>query len=82
MEVPKRSEPKPITQHVKYVGPKEHTVIQFPVPFISKSTAEGDPVSFKKNTPVPLSPEQANQLCKVAGGMFVMCDEQGKGLKA
>ena len=82
MEVPKRSEPKPITQHVKYVGPKDNTVIQFPVPFLSKSTAEGDPVSFKKNTPVPLSPEQASQLCKVAGGVFVMCDEQGKGMKA
>ena len=53
-----------------------------PVPFISKSTAEVDPVSFKKNTPVPLSPEQANQLCKTAGGVFVMCDEQGKGVKA
>ena len=82
MEVPKRSEPKPIAQYVKYVGPKEHIPIQFPVPFISKSAAEGEPVSFRKNTPVPLTPEQANQLCKVAGGVFVMCDEQGKGVKA
>lgn len=82
MEVPKRSEPKPITQHVKYVGPKDNTVIQFPVPFISKSAAEGEPVSFRKNTPMPLTPEQANQLCKTAGSVFVMCDEQGKGVKA
>lgn len=82
MEAPKRSEPKPLTQYVKYVGPKESTSIQFPVPFISKSLAEGDPLPFKRNTPVPLTPEQANQLCKVAGGVFVMCDEQGKGVRA
>jgi hypothetical protein len=77
-----RSEPKPIKQHVKYIGAKPSVEVQFPIPFISKSAADGPPVTFYHNKPVPLTPEQANQLCKTAGGVFVMCDEQGKGVKA
>ena len=71
MEVPKRSEPKPITQHVKYVGPKDNTVIQFPVPFISKSAAEGEPVSFRKNTPCPSLPSRRTNCVKPQG---CVCD--------
>lgn len=71
----------PIRQHVKYVGPKARIDVQFPVPLLSKSDAEGPPVTFTGRTPQALSPEQASQLCKVAPDTFVMCDMSGRTLK-
>lgn len=72
---------EPIKQYVKYVGPKDRIDVQFPVPFISKSDADGPPVTFTGRTPQPLSPEQASQLCKVSPDTFVMCDASGRTLK-
>ena len=79
---PTQSKAEPMKQHVKYVGPKDTYTLQFPIPFESKSAAEGDPIQCKRDTPVALSPAQAAQLCKVAGDVFKMCDENGKGLRA
>lgn len=74
------SQVQAIKQYVKYVGPKDNTRIQFPVPFLCKSEQVGNPVDFYKNKPVPLTPEQAKQLCNTAGAIFKMCDEAGKEL--
>lgn len=71
----------PVTQPVKYVGSKAAIDVQFPVPFISKSEAKGTPITFYHNKPVPLTPDQASQLCKTSGEVFKMCDEAGKALK-
>lgn len=72
---------QPIKQYVKYVGPKASIEIQFPIPFKSKSEAQGSPITFYHNKPEPLTPDQAKQLCSVSGETFKMCDEQGKALK-
>ena len=71
----------PVTQPVKYVGAKAAIEVQFPVPLLSKSDAKGSPITFYHNKPVPLTPDQASQLCKTSGEVFKMCDEQGKVCK-
>lgn len=72
----------PVIQPVKYVGPKASIDVQFPIPFINKSEAKGSPITFYHNKPVPLTPEQASQLCKASSESFKMCDEAGKTVKA
>ena len=48
---PTQSKAEPMKQHVKYVGPKDTYTLQFPIPFESKSAAEGDPIQCKRDTP-------------------------------
>jgi hypothetical protein len=64
--------------YVKYTGQKKQLTVQFPVPFVAKSEAEGDPVEFKKGKPVKLPYRQAEQLLKVAGNIFEKVDLEVK----
>lgn len=67
---------KPASQKVKYVGKKAEIRVQFPVPFISRSEAEGDPIVFRKGVPVELRPSQAAQLVNCSPAVFKMVDDE------
>ena len=64
----------PSKQRVKYVGSKSRIAVQFPVPYVAKSEADGDPVWFTQHQPVELSIERASQLVKTSPALFKMVE--------
>jgi hypothetical protein len=59
---PHRKGPLVNDVYVKYTGPKAALNVQFPLPFVAKCEADGDPLTLRRGKPTKVTYEQSQQL--------------------